>query len=70
MIRDPEGWRAWESASLAAEPPDYERNLRWYAAMLELARELKVWPPADPLEGFDEELARIHRLHRLGEARR
>ncbi|MGH9486753.1 MAG: hypothetical protein ACRD04_04095 [Terriglobales bacterium] len=40
MIRDPKGWEAWEAARQTAEPPDYERNLRWFESALEHALEL------------------------------
>ncbi|MGH9417729.1 MAG: hypothetical protein ACRD01_13995 [Terriglobales bacterium] len=63
MIADIEGWRKWEAAHSAAEPVDYERNLRWFDAALAHARALGAWPPADPLEGFEANLAYIHRLH-------
>jgi len=66
MIRDPEGWRRWEEASLAAEPSDHARNLRWFDQALAEARALGVWPPGDPLEGFEEKLERIHRVQALG----
>jgi hypothetical protein len=64
MIRDPEGWRKWEEASLAGEPADHERNLRWFEAAIAHARALGVWPPKDPLEGLEEKLERVHRMHR------
>lgn len=63
MIRHIEAWRKWEAAQRAAEPVDYERNLRWYESALEYARALGAWPPADPMEGFEQKLAYIHRLH-------
>lgn len=63
MIADIEGWRKWEAEWTAAEPVDYERNLRWYASALAHARALGRWPPADAMEGFSEKLAYIHRLH-------
>lgn len=63
MIRDPEGWRRWEEASLAAAPLNYEQRLRWYDAAIAHARTLGVWPPQDPMEGFEEKLEYIHRLH-------
>ncbi|MGH9414945.1 MAG: hypothetical protein ACRD0Y_14540 [Terriglobales bacterium] len=68
MIADIEGWRKWEAEHMAASPSDYERNLRWFEAAVEHARALGVWPPADPMEGFEEKLAYVHRLHAMPQA--
>ncbi len=65
MIRHIEEWRKWEAAQKADEPIDFDKNLRWYESALEYARALGAWPPADPMEGFEQKLAYIHRLHGL-----
>lgn len=63
MIRDPEGFQRWEAKQAAAGDMDQEARLRWFDAMIEHARALGVWPPADPLEGLAEKLEWIHALH-------
>jgi len=61
MIRDWKSFEQWENELIASEPADHERNVKIFEAMIEYARHLGVWPPADPLEGIevDIEIARI-----------
>ena len=61
MIKDAKYFEEWENQLIAAEPPDYQRNLRIFEAMLEEARLLGVWPPRDPLEGIEVDI-RIARI--------
>lgn len=53
---------------MAATPSDYERGLRWFETAIEYARALGAWPPADPMEGFEDKLAYIHRVHAMPHA--
>jgi hypothetical protein len=53
MIKDVKAWEEWELMWRAQEPVDYARNLAIFEAMIEHARALGVWPPADPLEGLE-----------------
>jgi hypothetical protein len=57
MIRDVKRWREWEAEYIASAPADYSRNLELFEAMYEQARELGLFPLADPLEGLD---AKVH----------
>lgn len=50
MIKDPKFYEEWERKELASEPPDYERNLKMFEALVEHARVMGVWPPDDPVE--------------------
>jgi hypothetical protein len=61
MIRNSRILRAFEDDLARRTPPDHLGNLRLVEAMLEEARQLGVWPPADPLEGIevDIRMARI-----------
>ena len=61
MIKDAKYFEQWENQLIASEPPDYEKNLKLYEAMIEHARLLGAWPPADPLEGLeiDVKIARV-----------
>ena len=56
MIKDAEYFARWEREFSAREKPDYEKNLRIFEAMIEHARRLGVWPPADPLEGIEVDI--------------
>jgi len=46
---------------MAAEPPDYEQNLKMFEALVEHARRMGVWPPDDPVE----ELAAVIRVAKV-----
>ncbi len=61
MIKDAKYFEQWENQLIASEPPDYKKNLEIYEAMIEHARLLGAWPPADPLEGLevDVKIARV-----------
>jgi len=63
MIRDVQAWQAWEDAWIAGEPVDFERNLRLYEAMYELAVALGVLPTKDPLEGIEDKIRWVKMLH-------
>jgi len=67
MIRRPDLVEAFENELAAREPPDYARNLKIFEALMQEARRLGVWPPADPLEGIevDLRLARILNVRAL-----
>ena len=56
MIRDPDAWRRWEAEWERRTPADLEVNLRIFRTLLEMARALGAWPPADPLEGIEVDL--------------
>jgi len=53
LIKDAKYFEEWERTFIASEPPDYERNLKWFESMIEHARALGAWPPSDPLEGIE-----------------
>lgn len=53
MIKDPEGWRAWEDEYIRSRPVDYQSNLQVFEAMCEHARRLGVFARQDPLEGIE-----------------
>ena len=58
MVQNPHLLAELEQRLAAAEPVDYQRNLAWYEAMVELAWKLGVWPPlGDPLEGIEVDIA-------------
>jgi hypothetical protein len=52
MMRSSAAWRAWEAEQLR-EPPDFERNLRIFDELYDLACQLGAFPLADPLEGIE-----------------
>jgi hypothetical protein len=56
MIRDRRTWEAFEAEWQRRNPPDLEVHFRIFDRMLELARALHAWPPADPLEGLEVDL--------------
>lgn len=61
VIKDPERWRKWEDEQLRSEPLDYGKNLAIFEALLQYAREMGVFPPADPLEGIEVDM-RVARI--------
>ncbi len=65
MIKDPEGWQAWEDAYIRSEPADYQRNLRIFEAMCEHARKLGQFPSQDPLEGIEFKIRLARDLNAL-----
>ena len=56
MIKDVKLWSAWEAEGPLREPPDFQRNLRLLEGMYELARSLRVFPPAEPLAGLETDI--------------
>lgn len=61
MIRDRALWSAWETAYIASQPADFNRNLALAESMYEYARALGAFSSTDPLEGIDTKvrLARV-----------
>ncbi len=53
MIRDVEAWRRWEAQWQRRTPVDLETNWRAFQAMIDHARALKIWPPANPMGGIE-----------------
>jgi len=53
MIKDVKYWEQWEADLERTLKPDLNKNLRMVEAMVEEARQLGAWPPADPLEDLD-----------------
>lgn len=73
MIRRTRALDRFELAELRRIPADHLRGLRLVEAMLVEARQLGVWPPRDPLEGIEHDVAlakAIHALRATGEDRR
>jgi hypothetical protein len=56
MIKNPHLLRAFEDDLARRTPPDHLGNLCLVEAMLDLARQLGVWPPADPLDGIEVDI--------------
>jgi hypothetical protein len=56
VIKDVKQWSAWEAEGPLREPPDFQRNLRLLEGMYELARSLRVFPPAEPLAGLETDI--------------
>lgn len=65
MIKDPQGWQAWEDAYIRSEPANYQRNLLIFEAMCEHARMLGKFPPADSLEGIEYKIRLARDLNAL-----
>jgi len=56
MIRNRDLWERFEAKWQRRVPANLEENLRIFAMLMEHARVLGVWPPADPLEGIDVDI--------------
>jgi len=56
MIRNRDLWERFEAKWQRRVPASLEENLRIFAMLMEYARVLGVWPPADPLEGIDVDI--------------
>ncbi len=56
MIRDLKAWRAFEAEWQRQTPADPSRHFQIFDLLLGIARDLGVWPPADPLEGIEVDL--------------
>jgi hypothetical protein len=54
--RDWARWQEFEDALLAAEKPDYFKNLQYFEALYHEAVALGVLPPTDPLEGIEVDI--------------
>jgi hypothetical protein len=67
MINDAEAWRRWEEAGPLSEPVDFQKNLRIFDQLYDLACKLGVFPLADPLEGIEIH-ARVARILNGGRA--
>jgi len=57
MIRDAALWERFEAEWQRCQKPNLEENLRVFEVLLEHARALGVWPPEDPLEGIEHDIA-------------
>lgn len=56
MIKDVKYWKRWEDKYQRQSVTDYQENIRIFEEMLELARNLKVFPTKDPLEGIEVDI--------------
>lgn len=56
LARDWAQWQEFEDALLAAEKPDYFKNLQYFEALYQEAVALGVLPPADPLEDIEVDI--------------
>jgi hypothetical protein len=63
MIKNPEILEKFELELMKREKPDFQKNLAIYESMYELARYFGVFPLKDPLEGLDEKIEYVRRLH-------
>ncbi|HJS67385.1 MAG TPA: hypothetical protein VJ760_08675 [Nitrospiraceae bacterium] len=65
MIQRPELVQAFERALIRGTPLSYARNVEIVEALCQEARQLGVWPPADPLDGIDTDvrLAKAINVH-------
>ena len=63
MIKYGPEFEKWENELIASEPVDYLQNFRMLDEMVELARHLGVWPPADPREDAENRITLARALH-------
>ena len=63
MIRDEKTWRQWEAEWQRSTPADPETNLRVFWTLLEMARAAGAWPPANPLEGLENDIRLARRIN-------
>ncbi len=63
MIRDPQHWQQWEAAWQRATPADPETNMRIFWTLLDMARAVGAWPPANLLEGLEVDLQLASRVN-------
>jgi len=68
MIRNARLLRDFEDELARRTPADHRGNLRVAEALLEHARRLGVWPPADPLEGIEVDVRVARMTHVLRSA--
>jgi hypothetical protein len=57
MGKESQQWKDWERAQAASTAPDFFRNQTIFEAMVEQARAAGNWPPQDPLEGIEVDIA-------------
>jgi len=64
MIKNQELLEKFETKLISSQKLSYEKNLKIFESMWNLACELKVFPPENPMEGIEKdiELARILNL--------
>ena len=64
MIKNQELLEKFETKLISSQKLSYEENLKIFESMWNLACELKVFPPENPIEGIEKdiELARILNL--------
>lgn len=65
MIKDAEAWKAWEDERKRSTPIDVEANFRAFASMLDHARKMGAFPPANPLDGIEHKIALAKALNAL-----
>ncbi|GBD10212.1 hypothetical protein HRbin22_02479 [Candidatus Thermoflexus japonica] len=63
MIRDREAWRRWEARWQRGHPADPEENFRVFQTLLEMARAVGAWPPSNPLEGLEVDIALARKVN-------
>jgi len=68
MKPDFEAFHQWENNFLRSQPLNVEEHCRLFDAMYRPAIAAGIWPPKDPLEGFEEKLAFIRQLHGIRKA--
>lgn len=64
MIKNQELLEKFETKLISSQKLSYEENLKIFESMWNLACELKIFPPENPIEGIEKdiELARILNL--------
>ena len=64
MIKNQELLGKFETKLISSQKLSYEENLKIFESMWNLACELKIFPPENPMEGIEKdiELARILNL--------
>ncbi len=64
MIKNQELLEKFETKLISSQKLSYEENLKIFESMWNLACELKIFPPENPMEGIEKdiELARILNL--------
>ena len=53
MIRDRKVWEEFEARWQRSTPVNFEESMLILTTLVEHARALGAWPPADPLEGIE-----------------
>lgn len=56
MITNIKIWEEFEKNLLRNSKPDYQKNLKIFQQLYEESKLLKVFPPKNPLEGFESEI--------------